>query len=98
MGRISVYGYERYEDEGTPENAMHTTSFHVCKEVGHISSLLELERASCRGVRIPPHAVGSLIVMAPDAPLLSILRHWLKERRRALAARAKWQAWLRASA
>lgn len=96
MGRICVLGYERYEDTGTPENSLSTTSFHVGDEVSRISSLLELERASARGVGIPPIAVGALVVMAPDAPLGEVLRHWWSARRKAMAARKKWQDWLKA--
>jgi hypothetical protein len=93
MGRISVIGHERYDDAGTPEHALYTTSFHVGQETSNLSSFLECERASCRGVRFPPHAIGALIVMAPDAPLSTVLFGWWRERRRALAARKKWQDW-----
>lgn len=73
-----------------------TSTFHPHDETHVMDGALELERASRRGVRIPPHALGALIVMAPDAPLLEVLRRWWGARRSALAARKKWQAWLAA--
>ncbi|HEY8361041.1 MAG TPA: hypothetical protein VIL30_26580 [Ramlibacter sp.] len=73
-----------------------TSTFHPGDELHVMSGALELERASKRGVRIPPHALGSLIVMAPDAPFWTVVRTWWRERRRALTARKKWQDWLSA--
>lgn len=97
MGRIVVLGYERYEDEGTPESYLTTTSFHVLNETGNLSRFLEIERASRRGIRFPPTAIGALIVMAPDASLLTILRTWWTKRREALRASYAWQSWLELS-
>jgi hypothetical protein len=94
MGRIVVLGYERYEDAGTPESSLTTTSFHVLEETTGLSRFLEIERASRRGIRFPPTAIGALIVMAPDASLLSVLREWWGARRVALTTRRKWQEWL----
>lgn len=52
---------------------------------------LEVERASRRGVRVPPRALGALIVMAPDASLWSLLCTWRAARRAALAKRRSWE-------
>lgn len=86
--------YRATHADGTFASGGSTSTFHPHDEVHVMSASLEMERASRRGVRIPPHAIGSLIVMAPDAPLLTMLRRFWGERRRALAARKKWQDWL----
>lgn len=81
--------------DGTYASGGTTSTFHPNDEAHVMSAALEMERASKRGVRFPPHAIGALVVMPPDVPLRALLRHWWKERARALAARAKWQTWLK---
>jgi hypothetical protein len=94
---IRDYGtihYKATNGDGTTAVIGSTTTFHPHDEMHVMSAALEIERAVRRGVRVPPHAIGALIVMAPDAPLLEVLRRWGRARRDALAKREKWQAWL----
>jgi hypothetical protein len=86
--------YRAVHADGSLAGGGSTTTFHPGDELHVMSAALEMERASRRGVRFPPHAIGALIVMPPDVPILALLRHWLRERRRAIAARTKWQTWL----
>lgn len=59
-------------------------------EVSIMTNYLELESAQrLRGVVIPPHAVGSLIVVSPGVSLWALIRGFLKERPRARKAAQK---------
>jgi hypothetical protein len=76
--------------DGGYAGSLSSTSMDPGGDLHRVSSFLELERASrLRGVKFTPHAIGGVLVCAPDAPFLLLLRGWFRERRRALANREK---------